>query len=156
MTDVIDSFTGENRILSNFYPCLIEYEGLVFPSTEHAFQAAKSLDKADRKRFTVGGGCLSAGRAKRKGRMLDLRKDWESVKISVMREILRTKFRQPMLREYLLGTGEKKLVEGNHWGDTFWGVCRNKGQNWLGKLLMEVRKECREQEAEKRAQEGNQ
>ena len=68
-----------------------------------------------------------------------LRPDWEEVKVQVMRELLYAKFSEEPLRGMLKATGDQHLEEGNNWGDTFWGVCRGRGENWLGKLLMEVR-----------------
>ena len=84
------------------------------------------------------------GEAKRMGRQVTLRKDWEDVKISVMEKGLRMKFAIPELRDKLLATGEEELVEGNWWGDTCWGVCKGVGANNLGKLLMKIREESRD------------
>lgn len=134
----ITKFSGKYRFLSNFFPCNIKDDyWLVYPSVEHAFQAAKSLDRKIRECFLNG----SAGEAKIKGRRVEIRGDWEQVKVSVMKEFLRQKFTQEPLKTKLLETGDALLVEGNTWGDTFWGVCNGEGQNMLGKLLMEVRAE---------------
>lgn len=143
---MIDLFTGDYEFLSNFYnlPKDIEYEGQKYSSTEHAFQAAKTLSHKDRKPFTISGG-INAGTAKRMGRKISLRSDWEKVKISIMRDVLRLKFAIPELRTKLLATGNHSLVEGNTWGDRIWGVCKGKGQNLLGKLLMEIREEIRKE-----------
>ena len=138
MSAVIDSFKGEHDWLSNFYNCPVHFEGLNFSNTEAAFQAAKTLNMEEREKF-VG---LSPLIAKRKGRRVELRSDWEAVKIEVMREVLRCKFSQnPDLKAKLIATGDAELIEGNNWNDTFWGVCRDKGRNHLGKLLMELRAE---------------
>ena len=132
----IDSFRGEYDYLSNFYSCPVEYDGLTYQNTEAAFQAAKCVDRNEREKFVS----LSPGQAKRLGRKVDLREDWAAVKIDVMREVLICKFSQnPGLREKLIATGDVELIEGNHWNDRFWGVCRGKGQNHLGKLLMKLR-----------------
>jgi ribA/ribD-fused uncharacterized protein len=148
----IDSFRDENEFLSNFYLVDVEYEGLIYPSTEHAYQAAKSLE--DKVRKTVrdaknSAGAPDCGRAKKMGRKLTCRKDWEYVKRDVMLALLRKKFAQPKLRTELINTGRAKLVEGNWWGDTYWGVCKGKGKNWLGRLLMKVREELLEQAYDK-------
>lgn len=132
----IVSFDGPNRFLSNFYPCVIVFEGIKYHSAEHAYQASKTNNKDIRYSISL---IDTPGQAKRAGRRLVLREDWESVKIDVMREILEEKFSIPELRNKLKNTGKLKLIEGNHWGDTFWGVCNGKGQNNLGKLLMEIR-----------------
>lgn len=142
----IDSFSGEYRFLSNFYPSVIVggYRGdnVVAPSVEHAYQAFKAERKADRDRILLAG---SAAIAKRMGRTVKLRPDWEEVKLRIMTNLVRTKFLQnPALGDKLLATGDEELIEGNHWGDTFWGVCRGEGENHLGRILMEVRKFLRE------------
>ena len=138
MSEVIDQFKGEFHWLSNFYSCPVPFEGLTFSNTEAAFQAAKTLDMEERERF-LG---LSGGQAKRLGRRVELRSDWEAVKIEVMREVLRCKFSQnPELKAKLIATGNSELIEGNNWNDRFWGVCNGKGQNHLGRLLMELRAE---------------
>jgi len=140
MMDVIDSFRGEYRFLSNFYLHPIVFEGDLYPSLEHAFQAAKSLDPAERKLVRL---CVKPGDAKRTGRKITRRSDWDDIRVSVMRELLFQKFNAGPLRQRLLGTGDAQLIEGNDWGDVFWGVCRGRGENWLGKLLMEVRATAR-------------
>ena len=138
MSDVIDRFRGEFDWLSNFFLCQVEFEGMNFSNVEAAFQAAKCLDMKERERF-LG---LSGGQAKRLGRRVELRSDWEDVKIDIMRQVLKSKFTQnPELKAKLIATGDTELIEGNNWNDRFCGVSRGKGQNHLGKLLMEVRAE---------------
>ena len=78
------------------------------------------------------------------GRKVNLRKDWEDVKIQVMENGLRLKFQDPTLRKKLLATEDEELVEGNPWGDRYWGVCNGSGKNKLGKLLMKIRKELQD------------
>ena len=135
---MIDLFRGKYYWLSNFYHSLLVYEGFQYPSVENAFQAAKVFGE-DRKKFQF----CSAAEAKKLGRKVKLRSDWEKVKFSIMKEILRAKFSNPILRRKLLETGNEVLVEGNTWGDRVWGVCNGSGQNWLGKLLMKIREEIR-------------
>jgi ribA/ribD-fused uncharacterized protein len=143
MPNIISSFFGEYRFLSNFEtsPHGIPYEGLAYPTVEHAYQAAKTLNQAQRVRIC---NLPTPGQAKRAGRHLDLREDWEEVKVSVMRTLLEEKFTDPGHRMKLLETGDAVLVEGNTWGDTFWGVCEGKGKNVLGRLLMALRSKLRE------------
>ncbi len=132
----IRRFTGEYRFLSNFFPCRITYEEITYPSTEHAYQAAKCIFRKDKHRIAE----LTAGEAKREGRKVELRPDWEEVKLQVMEDVLRLKFfGNKSLAAKLLATGDQELIEGNTWGDTFWGVCKGVGENHLGKLLMKVR-----------------
>lgn len=137
---MINSFRGEYRFLSNFSQSRIKLDGFVYTTVEHAFQAAKTLDMQCRGEICAAG---SPGSAKALGRRVPLRLGWEDMKVDVMYRLLQEKFKDPYLREYLLATGDEELVEGNTWGDTFWGVCRGEGQNWLGKLLMQVREEIK-------------
>lgn len=137
---MIDSFTGQYRFLSNFEPSNVELDGRLYRTVEHAYQAAKTLDDAERVKIQR---METPGAAKKAGQRVALRKDWEDVKIDVMTDLVEKKFAVEPLRSKLRATGESKLVEGNWWGDTFWGVCKGKGENKLGKILMKVRKEAR-------------
>jgi N-glycosidase YbiA len=132
----IDGFDGEHRFLSNFWPCSIVFEGLSFPSVEHAYQAAKTLDQDARLRVAK---LAAPGQAKRAGRSLALRLDWEDVKLNVMRQLLLLKFADTALMTQLQATAPAELLEGNTWGDRFWGVCNGDGLNHLGKMLMAIR-----------------
>lgn len=140
-TSTIDAFTGNYRWLSNFYPCAItDVDGITFPTVEHAYQAQKYTDREVRLRIA---GKRTPGEAKRAGRELPHRREnWDAIKVTAMLVLLRHKFVQPLFKELLLATGDRQLIEGNTWGDTFWGVCRGKGENNLGKLLMEIREEA--------------
>lgn len=138
---MIDSFRGKYRFLSNFYPCSIEYQENIYPSVEHAFQAAKTLDLDWQEKIYFAPYPVDA---KRLGRKAPLREDWEDVKIGVMRNFLRQKFSTFELKSKLLATGDEQLIEGNWWGDIFWGICEGRGENNLGKLLMEIREEIRD------------
>jgi N-glycosidase YbiA len=132
----IDSFRGDYCFLSNFHPCKIQYEGIEYTSVEHAYQASKSMSWKIRKEIA---NLLKPGDAKRMGKNLLIRKDWDTVKLSIMKELVKKKFSIPELQKKLLATGDAELVEGNWWGDDFWGVCNGRGENYLGKILMEVR-----------------
>lgn len=136
---VIDSFFGEYRWLSNFYPSLIWYEGLHYPFVENAYQAAKTLDYTLRKRFQMA----SPFAAKKLGREVELRTDWEDIKDIVMYNCCSQKFNNPILKDWLISTGDAELIEDNTWGDTHWGVCKGVGLNTLGNILMMIRKELR-------------
>ncbi len=138
--NVIADFDGAYEFLSNFYESPIMYNGIQYGSSEAAFQAAKTFDHSEREKIAK----LTPDEAKRAGRSLTLRNDWEAVKVSVMEEILRAKFTQnPDLLQKLLATGNALLVEGNDWRDTFWGFDVNLGYgaNTLGQLLMRIRAE---------------
>ena len=143
----ISSFRGEYAFLSNFYPCMVEFEGVSFPSAEHAFQAAKVLDTNQRINIAV---CPTPADAKYFGRRLQLREDWNQIKVSVMKAIVKDKFTRNRayrtdIQKLLLDTGDAYLEEGNSHGDQFWGTVKGEGQNWLGKILMEVRDEIRKE-----------
>lgn len=135
---MISSFHGAYRFLSNFYPVTVVLSGRTYPTVEHAFQAAKTFDGNARDHIMMA---PSAGYAKHLGRLVALRPDWDRVKQRVMLELLRSKFTNPVLRAQLIETGTHELVEGNTWGDRYWGVCGGTGENHLGKLLMQVREE---------------
>ena len=133
---MIDCFDKEWAFLSNFYQNEIEFEGITYPTNEHFFQAMKTLDENERHAIA---NCRTPGQAKRMGRRVALRSDWENVKEDVMFTGLCIKFSDEQLADWLLETGDEELVEGNTWSDTFWGVCNGVGENKLGKLLMKVR-----------------
>jgi len=138
---MIAEFQGEYRWLSNFWECPVFIDGLLYKSSEAAFQAYKTIYLPDRQRFTQ----MAAGESKRAGRTVDLREDWEEVKVAIMYRILMCKFTQNLeLLDKLLDTNNEFLIEGNNWRDKFWGVCNDEGQNWLGRLLMAVRDRLRD------------
>lgn len=141
----ITSFSGEFFFLSNFYPCDVRLDDIVYPSSEHAYQAQKTLDQQERRAIAE---LPRPGQAKRAGQALLLRNDWEGVKRKIMLIVLRAKFQfHEELAEQLIETGNRQLVEGNHWGDRYWGCVKVKGvwrgQNFLGRTLMKVRDELR-------------
>jgi hypothetical protein len=134
----IDNFYGKYRFLSNFYPCEIEYEGLIFHSVEAAYQASKCNDIDERRQFCD----LSPVEAKKRGRKVPLPLLFNKQKDVIMLVLVRQKFeRSSELRDLLISTGDALLIEGNTWGDTYWGVCNGVGQNKLGYILMQVRDE---------------
>ncbi len=133
---MINEFSGRYRWLSNFHTCSIVYDGVEYPSTENAYQAAKTIIKEERIQFEM----ITAGQSKRAGQKVTLRGDWEAVKINIMKELTRLKYKKGILKKKLIATGKQEIVEGNYWGDTFWGVCKGKGDNRLGKILMKERK----------------
>jgi ribA/ribD-fused uncharacterized protein len=138
----ITAFRGRYRFLSNFYPAQIRHEGIVYPTAEHAYQASKTDDMRARARVAKLKGPLQAKNA---GRGLPLPSDWNSTRRHVMQNIVTKKFAQnPDLVERLLHTGMKHLIEGNEWGDTYWGVTTDgDGLNILGRILMDVREAYR-------------
>lgn len=134
--DVIDRFDGPWRFLSNFEPAPVTFDGIVYPTVEHAYQAAKTLDEAERARIAAA---ETPGRAKRLGRTVTMRADWDAVKVAVMADLVAQKFIHPHLAAALAATRPARLAEGNTWGDRFWGVCDGEGRNELGRILEAVR-----------------
>lgn len=141
ITGIINNFHGEYSWLSNFAPCKFEYQGIVYPTTEHFFQAWKfPVDK----RAEIAA-LPTPGAAKRAGRKAELSWNWETVKLEVMKVALECKFHQPVFRSLLLRTKDMLLIEGNTWHDNFWGDCNCAkcagipGGNALGRMLMEIR-----------------
>ncbi len=142
---------GKYFEFSNFYPVTVEFEGKIYPSTEHIFQAHKfvypgagvtELEFAESIRLLPT--ALLAFRAG-KSRKVRINPKWEVYKVVLMKKIVRVKFSQVPLRALLLSTGKKSIVENSPY-DSFWGakVVRGKpGRNMLGQILEEVREEMR-------------
>lgn len=126
---------------SNFEPCNLTIDGIVWPSVENYYQAMKSTNPDESRRFAY----MSPAQAKKLGRNIRVRGDWELIKQEVMLTALRVKFSIPEWKDKLLNTGDEVLIEWNNWNDRIWGVSvkDNYGQNMLGKLLMLVREELR-------------
>lgn len=134
MNNTIDKFENKYNFLSNFYNAPITYESITYQNNEAAFQAQKDLSRA------IEFKDLPPNKAKSLGRRVNLRKDWEQVKVQIMKDLVLAKFAQNTdLQKKLIETGNAKLIEGNWWNDTFWGVCDGKGSNVLGTILEEVR-----------------
>lgn len=147
----IDNFKRDYYFLSNFHPSYVMYEGDIYPTVEHAFQAAKIAERKSRQFFTT---LPTPDLAKYHGRKVELRLDWEQIKDKVMYDILRDKFSRDPNKANLLATGNRPLIEGNNWHDNYWGVCScerckrkyNHGRNQLGKTLMQIRDELRKKD----------
>lgn len=142
----ITNFKDRYRFLSNFYPSVIVWRRISFPTLEHAFQAAKSNIKSERLKISK---LSTAKEAKAAGKKILLRQDWEIVKFEIMFELLKIKFKNKKLQAQLIDTENIFLIEGNWWHDNIWGDCSCKrcenitGENMLGKLLMKLRNELR-------------
>jgi len=141
---IIDRFTKEAGydFLSNFYASTVSFEGQLYPTVEHAYQSAKSLDLETRATIRKA---KSPAEAKKLGQCVIVRSDWNEIKLDIMRTLIKEKFENPFLRPLLLATDEADLILNNKWNDKFWGVCRGEGQNWLGKILMEERSRIKEE-----------
>lgn len=150
MEDTITSFRGEHFFLSNFSQSQVELNGMKFTTIEHAFQAAKSMDYAERDTIRRR---PTPKAAKQMGQGVKLRSDWKKVRLAIMEHLVRDKFtRSEDLKMKLLATGDRHLIEGNTWGDSFWGSVKQGtdvawtwiGENHLGRILMKVRAELNE------------
>jgi ribA/ribD-fused uncharacterized protein len=157
---MIDSFSGRWRFLSNFYPAKILHQGITYPTVEHYYVAMKikndqqidgrNITHIDCREMIAKMPAEHAGKVKQLGQILKVRKDWKDVKMDVMLWGVREKFKHEDLKQMLLDTGEQELIEGNWWHDNFFGICtcgpcQGQGQNNLGKILMKVREELRQQ-----------
>ena len=141
--NVISSFTGKYAFLSNFYPAPVTYMGQTYANNEAAFQAQKTCCAKEQQQFSIFR-LHNPTEAKKRGKNLTLRPDWDKVMISLMYEICMCKFMQnPKLRDALLATGNSLLIEGNTWGDYFWGKVNGHGENQLGLILMDVREKLK-------------
>lgn len=150
--DDIVAFRGKNAFLSNFAPStvyiLVGTKWVKCPTVEHAYQASKTLDQHERLRIIS---CATPKDAKDRGNSVDVVSYWEEVKRVVMLELLRQKFSHVPLQRALRDTGRAQLIEGNMHHDNYWGACMcamcdedgAEGENWLGQLLMRVRRDIR-------------
>lgn len=130
---------GKYFFLSNFFPCQlhdVDFPDITYQSVEAAFQAAKVTTRSERAAFSDA----DPSTAKRLGRRVRLRPDWESIKDSVMEQYLRQKFSSPQLVAQLKAVTEP-IVEDNTWGDRYWGRCNGYGRNRLGQLLEKIKAE---------------
>lgn len=136
-------FRGSLSFCSNFYPHYmpVNMNGHIVRATSESWYQAKKCVDLDDALAILG---MEPAEAKRLGRKVQIRPDWDEVKVTIMRKILQVKFSDPELLCRLKATAPEELIEWNHWHDTFWGRCycdrhQNTGQNWLGRLLIEIR-----------------
>lgn len=140
-TDKVMEFHNEYYFLSNMYPCpihvTIDNKEYHFTCAEALYQGMKNTDYLDKFENTDG------YTAKRMGKRVQMREDWDEVKLAIMQDVVRLKFTQnPDLMKRLRATSGE-LIEGNTWGDTYWGICHKIGENHLGKILMALRDETK-------------
>jgi N-glycosidase YbiA len=132
----INRFVGENAFLSNFHHSTFSFNGKLWKTVEHCYQAHKTLDENQRELIR---NAATPAEAKKLGQLVLMREDWDIIKLDLMKQLVHLKFENVFLQYQLLQTGDQELIEGNLWNDTFFGVCRGKGQNHLGKILMNER-----------------
>jgi len=143
----IDRFDEDNFFLSNFAHSKIFLGNKEYETVEHFYQAGKAATVADHEIVRLAGG---PGAAKRAGRAIKYRDDWEDIKVEYMKLGLILKFDIDELGDMLLATGDAILEEGNTWGDSFWGTVDGVGENKLGRLLMQVREDIPMRRANRR------
>jgi ribA/ribD-fused uncharacterized protein len=139
MDNAILGFKDEYRWLSNFYPCPITYDFINYSCVEVAYCAAKCELLSERDMFYG----LNGAQAKSLGKRIQLKSNWEEIKVNTMHRLLKQKFNQEPFRTLLIETYPMHIEETNHWGDTYWGVCKGKGENRLGILIMDIRDRLR-------------
>ena len=143
--DKIIGFNKNNGtdFLLNSYPVTISFEGLLYPSVDHAYQASKTDDIKIRELIKKS----KISEVKKLGRSLQIRDEWVKSRIDIMRMLIREKFQNPFLRHLLLCTGNLSLINDNLRNEKFWGMFKGNGENWLGKILEEVREEIKKEES---------
>lgn len=142
----IESFEQEPyTFLSNFYHSPFIYKGKEYPTVEHAYQASKAFFEKEHEQIRLA---ATPAQAKKLGRKCVMKDYWDLIKVGMMYQFLFLKFQDPDLEEKLLATENAELIEGNWWGDLFWGVYNGVGENWLGKLLMQIRTQLKQNQGE--------
>jgi hypothetical protein len=137
----IDGFFGPYRCLSNFWAAPLTYNGVLYATVEHGYQSAKCVNSLD---AYIVENARTPALSKNLVKKFKIREDWDDVKLEVMYDLVKLKFQtHEYLKEKLLDTGDVELIEGNTWGDTYWGVCNGVGENNLGHILMQIREELR-------------
>jgi ribA/ribD-fused uncharacterized protein len=145
---MIYKFADKYYFLSNFYEKPIIIKGKEYKSVEHAYQAFKTKNISEHEWVR---NAPTASKAKSFGKKIKVREDWDELKYKVMLKLVRLKFKDEELKKMILETGDEELVEGNYWHDNVWGKCNCKrcedieGKNWLGKILMKVREEIKDE-----------
>ena len=152
MSKIVHGFEGKFSFLSNFYACRTNFKRTEsieteFPTSEHAYQAAKAVYMEDADRIAEAD---TPDQAKRRAHQITCREDWDQVKDEIMLQVVRSKFKNPEMRRRLMITaieGYDGFCEDNYWHDNYWGNCTCEkckdipGQNKLGLILEKVRQE---------------
>ena len=140
--DTISFFDGDYSFLANSFESPVEYEGIKYSSVEHAFQASKTDNKEEKEKIM---NASSPTKARVIGRRVTKKDNWEDTKNDIMYQICLNKFKDnEELKKKLLSTGNYNLINGNTSEDTYWGVCKEVGDNYLGKILMQIREELKD------------
>lgn len=142
-TIMIKYLQGKHAFLSNFYPATFHFMGKKYKSSEHFYQAAKAITSEQAHSIR---NAPSPAIARRRGRTIKIRDDWDKIRINVMRLALELKFREHGLGKKLIATKDKFIAEENNWGDQFWGQVNSCGSNMLGLLLMKLRTQLQEKD----------
>lgn len=137
----ITSFRGEYDWLSNFFDVAVRLENKWYNTIENAYQAGKTWKTEIREQIAE----MTPGQAKRFGKTIALRDGWEQIKLPLMSTLVRQKFEISDWRVLLIDTKDAHIIEGNTWGDKFWGAVWDSekeqwdGSNHLGNLIMNIR-----------------
>jgi ribA/ribD-fused uncharacterized protein len=130
---------------SNLYRRPIQFEGDIFPTAEHAYQAGKARKRAVREWLMAAPSPALLAMAAHGLYYWDITPDWATIKFDRMRAVLRAKFTQHEdLRRLLVSTRNARLVESattDNAVNRLWGEVNGRGENMLGKLLIEIRTE---------------
>jgi hypothetical protein len=135
-------FRDQYHFLSNFYPAPIKIGGITYPTTEHYYQSQKTNIRAEKDKIIKA---ATPGEAKRLGKTVTIRSNWENEKLTVMRQALVAKFNQHTdLKERLVSIPDDiPIIENNNWHDNYWGICQcgkcDGGHNHLGNLLTDLK-----------------
>ena len=133
----VNSFTKDYQFLSNSYNSPVEIGGIVYTNAESAFWAQRVKDSRARNKFAR----LSGNKARAKAIQAEPVEDWDTNINQYMEQVLRSKFKDPKMKNLLLKTKGMKLINTNTYRDDYWGVYMGKGKNILGRLLMKIRDE---------------
>jgi ribA/ribD-fused uncharacterized protein len=138
----ITFYTPEFYVFNNFSAHAIEFRGRVYPTCEHAYQAAKCTDPEGQEAIRHARSPLEAKRLANVTYKAARDPDWGNKKVAVVEEILRAKLAQhPEAQDALRASADEEIVEDSP-TDYFWGTgADGSGQNVLGKLWMKIRDE---------------
>jgi len=136
-------FNGETHPLSNFYPAKINVDGKIYKTAEHYYQSEKATNTMDKSRVMQA---ESPSNARRIGKQIKKRADFDEIKDIIMYKGVKAKFTQNVeVKAYLLATGDRYLIEDASFSP-YWGTGYNDmGENKMGKMLMQIRDELKQE-----------
>jgi ribA/ribD-fused uncharacterized protein len=129
-------FRGDFKFLSNFHNSVIVLNGKEYPTAEHAFQSCRAAKAEDAEKIRLA---TNPVEAKKLGKEVRQRSNWNQINLDVMRKVVEAKFTQHLDLAKKLKAVQGEIIEENYWRDTFWGTFEGKGENNLGKILTQIR-----------------